>query len=634
MLSFIAPLIISIFGTSMLSSIFKKKFEVVLPVFFMLSALCVYIFSIFNLFIVGVWLIIIFSCLFPLFLIYWKFKKKNNIKDIFKYILTPGFVMYILIYIFIFLLNYNRKFIYWDEFSHWGMMVKETIRLKGFYASKSSILVVHLDYPPIITLHESIWSIISGVYRESLIYTSLQILGISLLFPFLSKFEFEKNKKFIVKFLLLFIMIITIPILIICGKIYFYSSIYIDTILGALIGYGLTLVLVTKKYDKFFIFNLSVLFSFLILTKQIAIVFVMLIIGNLILNLILNKKISKENIKSNYKKIILSLFALIIIPIILTTIWNGKLKANEIVGQFNVSNIKLSELFGIYRGTAGKLYQHQAINNFINEVFYNHKFLNTRLIDFTYFQLVLITCLLMYFVMKLSKNKDDKNKFTASIISIIIGAIGYAFTLMILYVFCFDAYEAPRLASLDRYINTYWFAIFILIGAVYMYFISSNKKTKIIKYSLPIILVYTLWFDFNIVKTFKPVLKKPSESVVSADVNLIKSHIKKDDKVFVVAQKTNGSITFIMQYEMHPNMINTNYYSLGKKYNDGDAWTKNISAKKWLKMLKDYDYVYLYNVDDNFTNKYGLYFDCSQDEIKSKQLYKINKANNKLKLVK
>ena len=634
MLSFIMPLIVSVLGTSMLSAIFKKKFEILLPIFFMLSALCVYIFSIFNLFIIGVWVIIVFSCLFPLYLIYWKWKKKKDIKSIFKYILTPGFIMYILIYAFIFILSYNKRFTSWDEFSHWGMMVKETIRLKGFYASKSSILVVHLDYPPIITLHESIWCIISGVYKESLVYTSLQIFGISLLFPFLSKFKFEKNIKFIVKFLLLFIMILTIPILINGGEMYFYSSIYIDTILGALIGYGLALVLVTKKYDKFFIFNLSVLFSFLILTKQIAIVFVMLIIGNLILNLILNKKITKESVKKNYKKIILSFIALIVFPIIFTTIWSSILKVNEVVGQFNVSNIKLSKLFGIYRGTAGKLYQHQAIHNFINAVFYNREFVNIRFIGFTYVQLIFIMCLFMYFMMKLSKNKNDQNKFTSSIVSIIVGAVGYAFTLMVLYVFCFDSFEAPRLASLDRYIKTYWFAMAILIGAAYMYFISSNSKTKIIKYVLPIILVYTLWFDFNIVQTFKPELQKPSGTVVTEDVNLIKSHVKKDDKIFVVAQNTNGSITFIMQYEIHPNMINTNYYSLGKKYKDNDVWTKNISAKAWLKMLKDYDYVYLYKVDDNFISKYGLYFDCDEDEIENKQLYKINKSEDKLELVK
>ena len=629
MLSFIMPLFVSIFGTSMLSIIFKKRFEIMLPIYFMFSALFVYVLTVFNLFDVAIYLLLLFSCICLIYLIYCRVKKRKQLNDIIKYIFTPGLIIYFMIYIFVFILNYNRGFNTWDEFSHWGMMIKETIRLKSFYTSPLSILRVHQDYPPIITIHESVWCILAGGYKESLAYISLQILGLSLLFPFLSRINLKKKYEFILEIMVIFLSIIMIPILITAGEAYFYTTIYNDAILGLLIGYGLGLVFINEKYDKFFIFNLVILFSFIILTKQIAIVFIMLIIGNIVLNMFVSNKFKRINYN---KKFVLSIFILIIIPLLLSVTWNLIVNVNNIVGQFNMSDIKLIKLFGIYNGTVGELYQTQVMHNFVNSILYSSKFVVTNFSEFTYVQVLLVACVLIYFIKKFLNRDIDNKKYLTLIITIIVGAVGYAFTLMVLYVFCFDEYEALNLASLYRYINTYWLAIFSMIGMIFMYVVCFSKKGNIEVYLLLLVYILIFWLPVSNFKMFIPSLTYNSVgTVVQGDVDIIKSHVKDNDRIYVITQNGNGFITFLMQYAIHPNKINVEYYSLGDKYNENDVWTKNITEEEWLKQLNDYDYLYLYNIDDKFMSKYGTCF--INDNVHNKQLYKIDKLNKKFILI-
>ncbi len=626
---FIIPLLITLFGTSMLSSIIKKKFEITLPIFLMSCALIVYLFSLIHVFMIGIYVIIGFSLCFPIYIIYNKFKNKKKIKDILKYVLTPGLLMYLLIYIFIFILNYNRVFGTWDEFSHWGVMVKETLRLKDFYLSSESILRVHPDYPPIVTIFETIWCILSGYYKESIVYTSLQLLGLSLIFPFLSKFKFKKNLKSAVLFVLCFLCLLIIPILVVPSEANFYSTIYIDSLLGLLIAYGLGIICINKKIDKFVVFNLMILFSFMLLTKQIAIVFVMLIVGYLLLNLLINKKINIHNIKKNYKFIIVSILLMIAVPFILSLIWSSLVEARGIIGQFNISDIKLTKLIGIYQGVAGELYQNTAMHNFIESILYNGKYLNLGFIQLTFVQAIFLACTLVYLLSKISKNIIDKNKLYSLIFIIIIGSIGYAFTMMCLYVFCFGAYEGVNLASVTRYINTYLLTVFALIAIIYLYVISVKENIKIRYLSLPLIIAFCFWFSGDVLKTFKPRLTTYPYQY-QEDVDMIDSKTKDTDKIYVIAQNSNGSITGRIQYLSVPRKINLEYYSLGNKYYDGDIWTKNITPEEWFNKLEEYDYLYLYNVDDNFINKYGDYF---KDDILNKNIYKIDKESNSLELI-
>ena len=623
-MNFIMPFLITILGTGFYSVLFKKKFEIVLPLFLMSLAIFNYALTVINLFDLSYWLILIFSFIFPLYLIYLFIKNKDKFKESIKYFITPGLFMYVLLYTFIYILNLNRGFNTWDEFSHWGMMVKETMRLKGFYNAPNSILTVHPDYPPIITLFQSFWCTMSGGYRESLLYTSTQILGLSLIFPFISTLKYKSNFKFFFKFILIFIIIITIPILITVGEAAFYSTIYTDAILGLLIGYGFALITVYKKYDKFLTVHLSILFSFIILTKQIAIMFVFLMIGNHVINLINTKKIDKKYIKKNYKKILFNFVMLIIVPLLMTFIWMLIVKSRGIEGQFNVSDIKIFKMYDIYKGSYGEPYQKETISNFINTIYHAYKSISLRFVNLTYFESVFVSIILIYLLGLFSKEKS-KTKFHSLSLFIIVSSALYMAVLLLLYVFCFGSYEGPNLASFGRYINTFILSIYSAISMIYLYYANNNKSLAV--FWIPLILIYTFWLSETALNTFKPALKYSSASqVLTEETDYIKKY-NKDKNTYIVAQCTNGYETFLMQYLLHPTKINLQNYSIGDKCYEGDIWTKEV--KDWFDNLKDYEYLYVYNYNDDFKDKYGKYF----DNLENKRMYKIDIKNKKINII-
>ena len=74
-------------------------------------------------------------------------------------------------------------------------------------------------------------------------------------------------------------------------------------------------------------------------------------------------------------------------------------------------------------------------------------------------------------------------------------------------------------------------------------------------------------------------------------------------------------------------------WSLGEKYSEDDIWTLNISQYKFKEIIfkENYDYIYLYIVDDRFIKKYGSIFEGN--DIHSDQLYRVNRDKNILELV-
>ena len=97
---------------------------------------------------------------------------------------TPGLLIFVTTYVGVYLYDLNRSFTNWDEFSHWGVMIKEMLRLNTFYSVDSSVLAVHKDYPPAIQIIEWLWCRLSGgCYEEAYLYRALHIFILSFAFP-------------------------------------------------------------------------------------------------------------------------------------------------------------------------------------------------------------------------------------------------------------------------------------------------------------------------------------------------------------------------------------------------------------------------------------------------------------------
>ncbi len=181
-----------------------------------------------------------------------------------------------------------------------------------------------------------------------------------------------------------------------------------------------------------------------------------------------------------------------------------------------------------------------------------------------------------------------------------LGAGGYAFAMLLLYVFNFSAYEAVRLASIYRYINTYWFAVFALLSMLYLYIdscktIQTNQKISLKAISIILLALWVIVFDSSTLKNFMPAFSYNSPlSTRTEDANIINTYTADTDSIYIIDQGGNGYNSYSLVYLTLPRTINTSGNSLGAPYSDSDVWTWDASLQDWCAMyLIGIIYIYI-----------------------------------------
>lgn len=634
-MSFIIPLLLIICVSNTSVIILKRRFEEVLPLSLMASTLVVYLSGLFNQLIIGYYFVLLFAISFPVIITFLGIQKKN-IKYLWNQIFTPGFFVFLLIYSFVFILNYNRGITStFDEFAHWGPMVKETLRLNKFYSVPESVSWIHKDYPPIIPLFESMWCKMCGGYSEAYLYRSLQTLSLSLFLPALSNIPWRKNFSFFIKLILYTISMLS-AVIIVPGLV-FYQSFLIDSLLGLMLAYCISIIFYNNDFSDFFLLRFSVSLSFLILIKQIAIAFYLLTLVIFLANyFIINRYKTTESYKWKFtdKKTIFKVVKYIIAlttPYLFFISWNKYLSFYKISGQFNTSLIKITQLLGIAKGSSGESWQHEAFRNFIKSILTEN--LMFRPVSFSYWQIVLIGIIIFWLISKYGKKYYIKYQIASLNFFICVGAIGYAVAMLLLYVFCFGSYEGPRLADFERYIRTYLLAIFSLAMMLFLSIegkkVKETNNTSNLDLAITILFIWLVLMSPTDILNFKPSINYHSVTeVYNKDANLIKEKTKSTDKVFIISQNDNVSVTFSIKYLIMPQECNYFDYSLGTN-NDNNRFVWDLSPVQLANELatNNYHYLYLKKIDKYFISTFSNMFK-SKNEIKENQLYKIEKSDN------
>lgn len=618
----IIPLVFILCISFILAVIFNRKFEEVFPLSLMFSTLFVYLLGLFINLRLGFYLLLVIIVVCLVFIL---FKYKSKVLSYLKTYFTFSVIIFVFVYFFVYILNLNRTFYQWDEFSHWGPMVKEMFRLETFYSVPDSTLYVHKNYPPMITLFETIWCFLSNGYKEGYLYKSLQMLSFSMYFPILKEMRIQNKYKNIFNGFVFVVLIILINNAIPLEDANFYKTIYIDGVLAIMFAYGIYLVYIFD-YSKFEWFRLIVTLSFLLLSKQMGIVFFLIIVGTLFVTNLYNNKLNKYKVLHTNN--ILFLMS-IIIPYLFKLSWNTYIKQFNIDISFSTSRISISNLIGIINGTSGEAYQNLAFSNFINALY--RKPILTYPIELSYLHVLVIFSLIFGCLTLFVRSNSLKKKVALFGLIMISGSIAYTFVMMLLYIFNFGFYEGPILASYVRYMNTYWMACFVLILMIAMHSVvfSVEKKSSIKLIIILLILLLGFYNKYNLAELTPAITPNTNIQEFNNDIDIIRNHTNQTGSVFIVVQKTNGYPTNILRYHLTPQKINSSYYSLGKPYGENDYWTANISVKELSSILMDYEYVYLMSVDDQFRYTYLELFE-KETYPNNEQLFKVIKKENQL----
>lgn len=603
MASFAVPFIFMIVSATSFSLLINKRIiDCIAPVFLIQIILCIASAILFRSFSLG---LVISSALWIIGFVFALLQKKK----IQTRALIQDYVLILLLYMAVFTLNRGKVFSEWDEFSHWGIFVKEMLRLDNLYCT-SQASMAHKDYVPAISVFEAVWCKLSMGYSEPNTYRGIQMLQASMLFPLVTfSGDRKEGNKEVFKRVLLTIIVFGIPLYF--GQ--FYHTLMKDLVLGLLIYYCMFIIISDKgKYYKAFLLTISLMV--LVLTKTTAVVFFPMI---LIFYVVYESKFHQR-----IREFVFQIAVVSCAPIALWIAVNGYIETyvKSFGDAQSLSGFRLSTVFEIIFG-AGNPWSEEVSKAFVKSLFFKGVVYRIPYVLF-----VGGCCFLLFVLSRYISDEIVRKKIMLINLWICLAGAAYAVIMNVLYLVAFGEYEASILASYERYMSTFLLAIAFIVIATYVVFYS-EKLFSVLVISAAFVLEDLLIFvDLNQILPGTITGEVAHHTYISNDIN---EHVPLEDSTYILDCGTNGEIPTKIRYYCSPRDIE--FGSIGKKRNSEDVWSRDCTDKELIELLECYDWMYVLNADDVFKEQYE---DCivSDYSIENGRLYKIYIRDGKIYL--
>lgn len=612
--SLVAPLGYLLLLTATLVFLTKRTFGKCLPLAMILSAFLLFfsqlVFGTFRVgFVVGV-----LCALFAIVIGFWK--RKEWAEFCARYF-TSGFWVFLTIYVLVFIYDFARGFSAWDEFSHWGMMVKEMVRLDKFYSVDASNLLVHKDYPPIMQLFELFWVKLCGGYKEAYLERALHTFELSLTVPFIAEKVAEKKNVWKSVLVGAAAMMSLALVIVLFDQHGVFQTIYTDYVMAVVVAWLMLTIFVSKKIAWFEVVTVMAGGSFLLLLKQMGLPLYLMVVCFLVGIVRLRKKVGwREYLRGLGWKKVVGVVMTLMAPLVIWWIWGRTVTDVTTSVQFSLSDLSISEFVRVLMGK-GEAWQTVTVKNYVTAL--GQENISTSWWQMSYVQGVVLFVGALWLVWWMFKKTLDKKETVLLGVLLVVGAVGYAVAMLMLYVMAFGSYEGPSLASFNRYMGTY---VMIMLVAVVMIVVwqASELKRRVAVYAMMMgLMLVTAPEAYGRVY---PYVSNNGESSYAAEADVLRAVVGDDARVFLSVQSSAEPV-FYLQYYATPIAMN---YQLSTWPVNEAADAETYYKVDVLPTMRNYDYLYIVDFSKDFEKKY-----C--DEIKicplsEKSLYKIVKDNN------
>ena len=578
---------------SILTIIFKKKIEEVIPISIVEIILIIYLFGIFDKLQLGVKIVQIATIiqLIAILIIILLKKDKEEVKKIVNRIITLGLFVYVILFISSIFINKGRILENYDEFNHWAVIIKNMF-LYNTYGTNPESVVAFNEYPPFTAVFQYLFLSIHKIYREDIIIVAQNILYLSIIIPITKCIEWNKSLKK---------LIIIVPIIVFVPMIFyenFYLDILVDGILGIMFAYVIYSAFQNEesgfKYLKIFVGEIM-----LCLTKTSGIGLAVLSVFIILMKLIIEKN-NKESLKE-----IKYLMVVILITAFLTSIWYIKVEGTQ--KRWNFSEyIEAEEQMTEAQENITKNFAYATV---FKQIITERNF--TVLTTF-----LLLICLQIY---TSSKVREENYKYysLAMALSVPIYLIG----LFITYSKIFDIQEARMLTSFERYTST----ILLAYAMFQMMVFSRIKYDKDLK---NIIVTLSIVFALIPMANIQEKYLDGKNYIMTSNINRnIYTKIKRYKDIFESADK----ILYIYGSKMNMEYLKAiNEYEMMPIRIEQMLTGSFIDQKSFEDIVKDYTYVYIYRIDEEEISKIEGAFQYNY--VEKDMLYKVIKHDDEILL--
>ena len=618
-----------------LSYLIRSSLLISLPTAIFGITAVLYLFGLFNQLLLGFWVVLTAIGLATIASAILLIKTKELVSHL-RSLLSPGLAIFLTLGLFSFLLTRGMQLSSWDEFSHWGTIVKATY-LYDAVGPYNPVTLDFRSYPPSLSLFEYFVTKLGGAWLEGNIFFAYQLIIWSLFTPFLSQLTWRRWGRVIVVVPLMFI-----------APLAFFNSLNVtlsDPLLGMLFGYALAIAYVGNILQWRLALHVGLAIFMLTLAKDAGTFMAALVVVLFLIRLFAAKKTSPDEWSWRRFTVLGSIPALSLI--ISNQSWAALVRERVASPAFS-GPIDLAAFFGAFRGDGPSYWQEILL--FFEYGVSNYPVNPDGSVAVPQIQLILIFIVVLA-VLEIIFSRRMGRKFGLALLGVTTsGAIVYTIGLLALYLFRFAEWEAVRLASYERYLGTYWAGVVLCVTLVTIWLVAgsaSSEQVQGLKGKIEVIpemvlvgIVFLLSFALSPAQKLAEFFANPNgySSQLRAHFEpaieqVIQAGIDEGDKVWIIAQHTRGFDYWVLRYSLMGSDVNLSGWSIGNPSSEEDIWTIEKTAADWAADLRDFDYVLFFDPGDNFMNQFGSLF--TQDtEVEPRSVFQVSVIEDKALLSK
>lgn len=510
---------------------------------------------------------------------------------------NPGIVFFSSLTVVFVLLLHNSIFIYYDNFSHWSLIVKEMIT-KDILPDDSTI-ITYRNYPPGTALFIYYMVKIIG-FSESMALIAQSLLTASFLTPLFAFSSWKRPLSLIIPLIASICSLLVLP--------FALNSLIVDTVLGYVSIATFAIIFYYKNSIFYLSFISAPLLSMIILTKDSGKIFFGFLITWIIL-LLVKRLFIHKNI--SWKLLIQTLTFTAIIPLFINYLW-GQYQKKAYSIDYEENRFAITrDIFNIDRSQ-------EFVQNLLPHLisyafnFSSPVFLTLILVNI----LALVTIVISFFFYKKTILSLFYNVLYLNLIYLV-----YICFLYILYLFIMPEVEAVYLAGFDRYqasIAIFFIGsmLFIINGHLHQKLNITNK----VNWFQKAIVICSVFIIIPLIPSVGELSQNTEDSVrtqLSTQYQVLRenTNINTSDNITIIKaaeEDDNGYIRHIMNYERLTE--NTDQIFTCESSEDKDSLQQSLEESKYMivlemnkqmnQCLKDYSdleafYPGIYRVEQN-----------------------------------
>ena len=554
-------------------------------------------------------------------------KSKQFLKSLAPFF-TPAALAFFLFFLFLLYAHYERLLHEYDEFTHWGDVVKAMAWIDDFSTSPLSHSYFQ-NYVPGMAIFQYLFEKLAmifpgGIFVDWRLYFAYHLLTVIFLLPF---FTVRKWRWFLQAFLLILFTALT-PVFFDPESL---SSIYVDGFLGLLAGAGFA-TLFLKKSSGWKTAHILVICALLVLVKDVGLLFAV----TLGLAFLISEM---PQIRENRKKFLI-LAGLTVAAVALPKIlWEISIRVNHITFMKFRRPIKLDVLFRVITGQQAG-YEAEvgaaSINRLLTGVVGFHGPIEIKMI-YPVLAAILIAVLMLFLFLWKKQDPEAHRQHRAAVWGALVTFVLYCLGMPLLYMFKLNS---DTLVSFDRYMGIMLTCLIVLIFLLAAAWMQERPKWMIAGVGACVLIgamtlnpvIMGKYLNRESIGDQYYVLGRFDTFV--REMNEIAGGEEKH--VWLIAQESDGSEFWPLRYGIRPANGEINVgFSISdhtKSLYPGDIWTLIIPAEEWREKLKDYDYVMIWQADDTFREDYAALFENPAD-IADRTIFAVNHNTNLLERI-